>query len=147
VCGGAGGVLAGEGSRFVRRVEVAACQGSRSGWCLIFLGVGCAGFSSVDVGGGSSALAFAVVAVLFEGDDPWDVIAPAAGVLAALGWWASQAGGAGVRRVRQSARGGGRITGCAVPRRPDQSHRRLRNARLRSATRRAAAHNIYTRHR
>ncbi|MGW1670646.1 hypothetical protein [Streptomyces sp. NPDC002324] len=68
---------------------------------------------------GGSALAFAVVAVpwavLSEGDDPWDVIAPvagvvAAGVLAALGWWASQAGGAGVRRVRQSARGGGRIT-------------------------------------
>ncbi|MFJ7044159.1 hypothetical protein ACIQVC_12255 [Streptomyces sp. NPDC101112] len=67
-----------------------------------------------------SALAFAVVAVpwavLSEGDDPWDVIAPvagvvAAGVLAALGWWASQAGGAGMRRrVRQSARGGGRIT-------------------------------------
>lgn len=48
------------------------------------------------------------------GDDPWDVIAPvagvaAAGVLAALGWWASQTGGAGVRRVRQSARGAGRI--------------------------------------
>ncbi|MEH0520640.1 hypothetical protein QBA38_16690 [Streptomyces stelliscabiei] len=68
---------------------------------------------------GGSVLAFAVVAVpwavLSEGDDPWDVIAPvagvvAAGVLAALGWWASQAGGAGVRRVRQSARGGGRIT-------------------------------------
>lgn len=67
-----------------------------------------------------SALAFAVVAVPWAvlskgGDDPWDVIAPvagvvAAGVLAALGWWASQAGGAGVRRVRQSARGGGRIT-------------------------------------
>ncbi len=67
-----------------------------------------------------SALAFAGVAVpwvvLSEGgDDPWDVIGPvagvvAAGVLAALGWWASQAGGAGARRVRQSARGGGRIT-------------------------------------
>lgn len=54
-------------------------------------------------------------AVLSDGgDDPWDVIGPvagvvAAGVLAALGWWASQAGGAGTRRVRQSARGGGRI--------------------------------------
>ncbi|GHD38469.1 hypothetical protein [Streptomyces galbus] len=66
-----------------------------------------------------SALAFAGVAVPWAvlvkgGDDPWDVIGPvagvvAAGVLAALGWWASQAGGAGTRRVRQSARGGGRI--------------------------------------
>lgn len=66
-----------------------------------------------------SALAFAGVAVPWAvlaegGDDPWDVIGPvagvvAAGVLAALGWWASQAGGAGSRRVRQSARGGGRI--------------------------------------
>lgn len=66
-----------------------------------------------------SALAFAVVAVPWAvlstgGDVPWDVISPvagvvAAGVLAALGWWASQAGGAGTRRVRQSARGGGRI--------------------------------------
>lgn len=66
-----------------------------------------------------STLAFAVVAVPWAmlskgGDDPWDVIGPvagvvAAGVLAALGWWASQAGGAGSRRVRQSARGGGRI--------------------------------------
>ncbi|MCI3240891.1 hypothetical protein [Streptomyces spinosisporus] len=39
----------------------------------------------------------------------------AAGVLAALGWWATQAagagqGGAGIRRVRQSARGTGNIT-------------------------------------
>jgi hypothetical protein len=66
-----------------------------------------------------SALAFAVVAVPWAmlskgGDDPWDVIGPvagvaAAGVLAALGWWASQAGGSGARRVRQSARGGGAI--------------------------------------
>ncbi|MET8831766.1 hypothetical protein ABZX40_38675 [Streptomyces sp. NPDC004610] len=66
-----------------------------------------------------SAAAFAVVAVpwamLVEGgDDPWDVIGPvaglaAAGTLAALSWWAAQAGGPGVRRVRQSARGGGRI--------------------------------------
>jgi hypothetical protein len=54
-------------------------------------------------------------AVLWDGgDDPWDVIGPVAGVaaagtLAALGWWASQAGGAGVRRVRQSARGRGAI--------------------------------------
>ncbi|MCP9958086.1 hypothetical protein [Streptomyces sudanensis] len=65
-----------------------------------------------------SALAFAVVAVpwavLSKGKDPWEVIAPvasvvAAGVLAALVWWASQAGGAGARRVRQSARGGGNI--------------------------------------
>ncbi|MFE0363687.1 hypothetical protein [Streptomyces griseoaurantiacus] len=70
-----------------------------------------------------SILAFAVVAVpwavLSEGaDDPWDVIGPvagvaAAGVLAALGWWASQASGTGARRVRQSARGGGRITQTA----------------------------------
>lgn len=67
-----------------------------------------------------SALAFAGVAVPWAvladgGDDPWDVIGPVAGVvaagaLAALGWWASQAGGAGARRVRQSASGGGRIT-------------------------------------
>lgn len=66
-----------------------------------------------------AGLAFAGVAVpwavLVEGgDDPWDVIGPvagvaAAGVLAALGWWASQVGGAGTRRVRQSARGGGRV--------------------------------------
>ncbi|NKY12830.1 hypothetical protein HGA06_01225 [Streptomyces somaliensis DSM 40738] len=66
-----------------------------------------------------SALAFAVVAVPWAvlskgGRDPWEVIAPvasvvAAGVLAALVWWASQAGGAGARRVRQSARGGGNI--------------------------------------
>lgn len=63
--------------------------------------------------------AFLVVAVPWAilsdgGDDPWDVIGPvagvvAAGVLAALGWWASQTGGGGTRRVRQSARGGGRI--------------------------------------
>lgn len=67
-----------------------------------------------------SALTFAVVAMPWAalskgGDDPWDVIGPvaglaAAGVLAALGWWASQASGTGTRRVRQSARGGGRIT-------------------------------------
>ncbi|WRZ91241.1 hypothetical protein OHB54_20485 [Streptomyces sp. NBC_01007] len=66
-----------------------------------------------------STVAFAVVAMPWAmlskgGDDPWDVIGPvagvvAAGVLAALGWWASQAGGVGSRRVRQSARGGGRI--------------------------------------
>lgn len=66
-----------------------------------------------------SAGAFLAVAVPWAvlsdgGDDPWDVIAPVAGVvaagaLAALGWWASQAGGAGTRRVRQSARGGGSI--------------------------------------
>jgi hypothetical protein len=66
-----------------------------------------------------SVLAFAAVAVPWAvlsegGDDPWGVIGPvggvvAAGVLAALGWWASQVGEAGARRVRQSARGGGRI--------------------------------------
>lgn len=66
-----------------------------------------------------SALAFAGVAVPWAvlkegGDDPWDVIGPvagvvAAGVLAALGWWASQASETGTRRVRQSARGKGRI--------------------------------------
>jgi hypothetical protein len=73
---------------------------------------------------GSVAAFFAVAvpwAALSEGgDDPWDVIGPvagvvAAGVLAALGWWASQAGWpatgvAAVRQVRQSARGGGNIT-------------------------------------
>lgn len=54
-------------------------------------------------------------ALLSDGsDDPWDVIGPVAGVaaagtLAALGWWASQAGLTGVRRVRQLARGRGAI--------------------------------------
>ncbi|MEU0844329.1 hypothetical protein ABZ370_33305 [Streptomyces sp. NPDC005962] len=72
-----------------------------------------------------SVVAFFAVAVPWAvlvdgGDDPWDVIGPvagvvAAGVLAALGWWASQAGGSGAgeaatRRVRQSARGRGAIT-------------------------------------
>ncbi|WTW97310.1 hypothetical protein OG216_29930 [Streptomycetaceae bacterium NBC_01309] len=67
-----------------------------------------------------SVAAFAVVAVPWAaastgGDDPWDVIGPvagvaAAGVLAGLGWWASQSGAVGpMRRVRQSARGGGGI--------------------------------------
>lgn len=73
-----------------------------------------------------SVAAFFLVAVPWTllstgGDDPWDVIGPvagvvAAGVLAALGWWASQAAGVaggGVRRVRQSARGGGDITQIA----------------------------------
>ncbi|MFK4224164.1 hypothetical protein [Streptomyces sp. NPDC019890] len=74
---------------------------------------------------GGSVVAFCAVAVPWGvlsdgGDDPWDVIGPvagvlAAGVLAALGWWASQAGtspaGEGAsRRVRQSARGRGNIT-------------------------------------
>ncbi|MEU9333292.1 hypothetical protein AB0D49_09020 [Streptomyces sp. NPDC048290] len=64
-----------------------------------------------------SAAAFAVVAVPWAvlvdgGSDPWDVIGPvaglvAAGTLAALGWWAAQGGG--TRRVRQSARGRGGI--------------------------------------
>lgn len=67
----------------------------------------------------SSVVAFLVVAVPWAvlsdgGNDPWDVIGPvagvvAAGVLAALGWWASQAGGSGMRRVRQAARGHGGI--------------------------------------
>ncbi|MFD9461407.1 hypothetical protein [Streptomyces sp. NPDC060027] len=73
-----------------------------------------------------SLVAFGAVAVPWAvssegGDDPWDVIGPvagviAAGVLAALGWWASQAGGSGTRRVRQSARGRGgvRQTGGSV---------------------------------
>lgn len=66
-----------------------------------------------------SVVAFLAVAVPWavlseESDDPWDVIGPvagvvAAGVLAALGWWASQAGGCGTRRVRQSARGRGGV--------------------------------------
>lgn len=66
-----------------------------------------------------SAVAFAVVAVPWAalsdgGDDPWDVIGPvagvvAAGVLAALGWWASQASGGQLRRVRQEARGSGNV--------------------------------------
>ncbi|WDI18352.1 hypothetical protein PS783_12485 [Streptomyces enissocaesilis] len=71
----------------------------------------------------TSVAAFFAVAVPWSvlsagGDDPWDVIGPvagvvAAGVLAALGWWASQAGASGgsgpVRRVRQSARAKGRV--------------------------------------
>jgi hypothetical protein len=71
-------------------------------------------------------------------DDPWDVIGPvagvvSAGVLAALGWWASQAGSAGpqsgtstteVRRVRQSARGGGSITQTAGDHGPTTGSRR-----------------------
>ncbi|MFJ4577839.1 hypothetical protein [Streptomyces echinatus] len=71
-----------------------------------------------------SLVAFAAVAVpwaVLSGDDPWDVIGPvagvvAAGVLAALGWWAAQAGGSGTRRVRQFARGRGgvRQTGGSV---------------------------------
>ncbi|MEU5250790.1 hypothetical protein [Streptomyces longwoodensis] len=66
----------------------------------------------------ASVAAFFVVAVPWAvlssgGHDPWEVIGPvggvvAAGVLAALGWWASQAGapaGDGSRRtVCQSAR-------------------------------------------
>ncbi|WP_328839158.1 hypothetical protein [Streptomyces europaeiscabiei] len=66
-----------------------------------------------------SVVAFVAVAVPWAvlsggGDDPWDVIGPvagvvAAGVLAALGWWASQASGSGSRWVRQSARGRGGI--------------------------------------
>ncbi|MFJ7148425.1 hypothetical protein ACIQVT_09500 [Streptomyces sp. NPDC100445] len=69
-----------------------------------------------------SVVAFLVVAVpwavLSDGsDDPWDVIGPvggvfAAGVLAALSWWAAQAttvGSVPTRRVRQSARGRGTI--------------------------------------
>lgn len=75
-----------------------------------------------------SVLAFFVVAVPWAvlsdgGDDPWDVIGPvagvvAAGVMAALGWWASQAGtpAAGsspTRKVRQSARGRRNITQTA----------------------------------
>jgi hypothetical protein len=65
----------------------------------------------------ASVAAFFAVAVPWSvlsagGNDPWEVIGPvggvvAAGVLAALGWWASQAGATGsggpVRRVRQSA--------------------------------------------
>ncbi|MFD4140307.1 hypothetical protein [Streptomyces sp. NPDC058572] len=71
----------------------------------------------------ASMAAFFAVAVPWAvlaggGDDPWDVIGPvagvvAAGVLAALGWWASQAGssggGAPARTVRQSARAEGSV--------------------------------------
>ncbi|MFI9317397.1 hypothetical protein ACIG0B_29535 [Streptomyces althioticus] len=71
----------------------------------------------------ASVAAFFAVAVPWSvlsagGDDPWDVIGPvagvvAAGVLAALGWWASQTGAPGgdgpVRRVRQSARATGKV--------------------------------------
>ncbi|MEU6812982.1 hypothetical protein ABZ920_29185 [Streptomyces sp. NPDC046831] len=70
----------------------------------------------------SVAAFFAVAvpwAVLSSGrHDPWDVIGPvggvvAAGVLAALGWWASQAGapagGGPERTVRQSARAEGNV--------------------------------------
>jgi hypothetical protein len=73
----------------------------------------------------ASVLAFFIVAVPWAalsdgGKDPWEVIGPvagvvAAGVLAALGWWASQAGigptgSSSTRAVRQSARGQGNIT-------------------------------------
>ncbi|WP_033285516.1 hypothetical protein [Streptomyces sp. NRRL F-525] len=71
----------------------------------------------------ASVAAFFVVAVPWAvlssgGHDPWEVIGPvggvvAAGVLAALGWWASQAsapaGGGAERIVRQSARAKGNI--------------------------------------
>lgn len=71
----------------------------------------------------ASVAAFFAVAVPWAvlssgGHDPWEVIGPvggvvAAGVLAALGWWASQTGtpaGAGPERtVRQSARAKGNI--------------------------------------
>ncbi|WP_145968879.1 hypothetical protein [Streptomyces hyaluromycini] len=71
----------------------------------------------------ASVAAFFAVAVPWAvlssgGHDPWEVIGPvagvvAAGVLAALGWWASQTGtpaGRGPERtVRQSARAKGNI--------------------------------------
>ncbi|MFF9377902.1 hypothetical protein ACF1BB_25595 [Streptomyces griseoluteus] len=71
----------------------------------------------------ASVAAFFAVAVPWAvlssgGSDPWEVIGPvagvvAAGVLAALGWWASQAaaagGGGSVRTVRQSAQARGNI--------------------------------------
>ncbi|SMF66532.1 hypothetical protein [Streptomyces sp. Amel2xC10] len=71
----------------------------------------------------ASVAAFLAVAVPWAalspgGNDPWEVIGPvggvvAAGVLAALGWWASQAGAPGVggpeRTVRQSARAKGNV--------------------------------------
>ncbi|MCK1812781.1 hypothetical protein MTQ13_00550 [Streptomyces sp. XM4011] len=70
-----------------------------------------------------SAAGFGVVAVPWAaatgwGGAPWEVIGPvacvvAAGVLAALGWWATQVSpaepGGGVRRVRQTARSSGGI--------------------------------------
>lgn len=70
---------------------------------------------------GGSIAAFGVVALPWAaatgwGGAPWEVIGPvagvvAAGVLAALGWWATQASpagsGGGVRRVRQTARSRG----------------------------------------
>jgi hypothetical protein len=71
----------------------------------------------------ASAAAFFAVAVPWAvlsrgGNDPWDVIAPvagvvAAGVLAALSWWASHAAASGTgnseRTVRQSARAKGAV--------------------------------------
>ncbi|WP_381552881.1 hypothetical protein [Streptomyces eurythermus] len=71
----------------------------------------------------ASVAAFFAVAVPWAvlssgGHDPWEVIGPvagvvAAGVLAALGWWASQTGasasGGPVRTVRQSVRAKGNI--------------------------------------
>lgn len=71
----------------------------------------------------ASVAAFSAVAVPWAvlssgGHDPWEVIGPvggvvAAGVLAALGWWASQtgapAGGGPQRTVRQSARAQGNL--------------------------------------
>lgn len=82
-------------------------------WCVAVIG---------------SVLAFFVVAVPWAalskgGHDPWDVIGPvagvvAAGVLAGLGWWAAQAGAPGTgndttRRVRQSGKGRGKVTQTA----------------------------------
>ncbi|WP_158708108.1 hypothetical protein [Streptomyces sp. NRRL F-2890] len=66
---------------------------------------------------GFGAMALPWAAATGWGRAPWEVIGPAAGVvatgvLAALGWWATQASppgpGGGVRRVRQTARSRGR---------------------------------------
>ncbi|MFE0731784.1 hypothetical protein ACFW2X_26745 [Streptomyces antibioticus] len=98
----------------------------------------------------ASVLAFFAVAVPWAvlspgGHDPWEVIGPvagvvAAGVLAALSWWASQAGtpaGGGTDRlVRQSARARGNVTQTAGNRGvPGAPRRRLGRERVRQKAR------------
>ncbi|MGJ5759594.1 hypothetical protein [Streptomyces galbus] len=98
----------------------------------------------------SSVLAFFVVAVPWAmvsggGKDPWEVIGPvagvvAAGVLAAVGWWAAQAGAAPAgasptRTVRQSARGQGNVTQTGGDRGGAAASRRVRRESVRQKAR------------
>ncbi|MFJ7050047.1 hypothetical protein ACIQVC_42570 [Streptomyces sp. NPDC101112] len=98
----------------------------------------------------ASVLAFFIVAVPWAtlsngGKDPWEVIGPvagvvAAGVLAAVGWWASKAGTAPVgasttRMVRQSARGQGNVTQTGGDRGGAAAARRAREESIRQKAR------------